>query len=631
MMSIPSTSGPWSALTLALLVALLGLAGCGGSGSGNGRLDANASPESGVSAGRGGATVALNSLDGGSGGLSAQEVDRPTSGQDASRILQQATFGPTARSLAEVEASGPRKFVLRQMDLPVSQYSYTLPEEVQRARIHTTGSRDFCGDSGLDRGRCWRDYYSALPVQWEFFRHAATQPDQLRQRVAWAWSQIFVASARQVEGAYGLAEYQQMLRNHAFADFGTLLERVATSPYMGRFLTHADNAAQDPNENFARELLQLFSIGPCLLNDDGSLVEGRCIASYGNEMVRNYAYALTGWTYPAGGVDPWCDSGCRSRRWTNPVHYRGVMVAKPAQHDSQARPLLSGVTAPAGRTPAQALSAVIASLVAHPNAGPFIGRQMIQFLVTSNPRPAYVARVAKAFREGRFVDAHGAIGSGRVGDMRAVVAAVLLDAEARDPGLAADAHFGRLREPVQLITAAIRVTDGLTDGDHIAPEWGHAGQMNQPPFMAPSVFNFYSPDYPLAGTTMVAPQFGIESINATLARINYLNALYYWWSDRGTQPGDILAATGTRVDYGRWEALLQTVSDSGLLVDRLALLLIGQPLEAAERQPIIDAMGAWQPSATWLERQDPPSNWKRERVKTALYLLQASPRYQIQR
>ncbi len=571
--------------------------------------------------------------DGGSGGVSANEPDVPTSTKDASRLLNQASFGPSADSLALVRQMGPRKYVLTQMDAPVSQYTYATTQSTLRARVHTSGSTAFCETLPEgDRDGCWRDWFAPIPVQYEFFRHAVANPDQLRQRMAFALSQIFVTSGRELDASYGFAHYHQMLRENAFGNYGTLLAKVSKSPFMGAYLNMVDNDPDAPNENYARELLQLFSIGPCELEQDGSLKTGSCVQTYSNEVVRNYAFALTGWTFPAGGVDPWCNAACQKQRWTRPRYYKGDMVPVQQAHDAHPRALLSGVTLPASRTPQQALDAVVASLVAHPNAAPFVARQLIQFFVTSNPSPAYVSRVATAFADGSYAQGGAAIGTGQRGDLRATIAAVLLDDEARGDAFARDARFGKLREPVQYLAGAIRAIDGQTDGESIGSEWSWSGQLGQAPFLAPSVFNFYPPDFPLAGTTMVAPQMGAESVNTALVRINFANALIFWWGERGqAASGNVADAIGTRVRFARWESLLQAPEDSPRVVDAVDELLLGGRLNATEKGAIVAAMDQYKPSMTWLANQDPPSNWKRERVKTAFYLMLASPQYQVQR
>ena len=574
--------------------------------------------------------------DGGTGAdpIVAAEKDIPTTRTDAARLLHQAAFGPTPASIAHVAAVGPRKYLQQQFAATPSRYRYTLSTNRFRDEVHSRATQDFCSRfaSGSSEHRnCWRDWFSTMPVQVDFFRHAIGNDDQLRQRVAFALGQIFVVSLKEVNGSYGFAEYHQMLRDEAFGNIRELLRKVTLSPVMGAYLNMVDNDGAEPNENYARELLQLFSLGPCLLEPDGTLAGGECRPVYDNVLVRNYAYALSGWTYPPGGINPWC-SGCDG--WKNPQFFRGDMVAVDARHDRNERALLSGVVAPAGRSAAQGLDAVLDSIVAHPNLAPFIGRQMIQFLVTSNPSTAYVERVAQAFAAGRYVDVHGTIGSGMRGDMKALLAAVLLDPEARDPALAAGADYGRLREPVQFMVGAIRALDGRSDGEHLGIwNWGEA--LGQPVFDAPSVFNFYPPDYPIAGTDLVGPQFGIDNVNTTLARINFANALVYWWYNRnqGTAPDPTIpGATGTRIDYAGLEALIATPGDSARALDELDLLLTSGRLDAATRASILNAMNVWTPTQdNWLTQPHNASNYRRERVKSALYLILSSPHYQVQR
>jgi uncharacterized protein (DUF1800 family) len=479
---------------------------------------------------------------------------------------------------------------------------------------------------------CWQEWFSHLPVQRDFFRQAVSNADQLRQRVALALSQIFVVSARELRGTYGIALYQQMLRDNAFTDVRSLLEGISRSPVMGEYLNNVDNEGFDPNENYARELLQLFSIGTCELEADGSLKGGSCAATYDNETVRNYAFALSGWTYPEGGFNPYCTDNCKT--WTNPKFFRGDMVAVAGQHDQQERQLLSGVTASAGRDAEQGLQSVLDSIMAHPNVGPFLGRQLIQFLVTSNPSPAYVARVTAAYESGRYTSPEGSVGTGQKGDMKAIIAAVLLDSEARDASAASQSSFGRLREPVLMITGSIRALNGVTDGA-VLGEYGWARKMGQSVFGSPSVFNFYSPMQPLAGTDLVAPRFGIDNANTNLARINYANSLIYWWYKAGSglaPDPNIPFATGTKVNYEHIESAIETAADSEAAIQVLNELLVDGRLTAAEVQVIAAAMDQWEPKEDqWLTREAHNSNYKRERVRTAVYLILSSPQYQVQR
>ena len=479
--------------------------------------------------------------------------------------------------------------------------------------IHTqTSGTGFC-ELAANRGdNCWRDWFSSQPLLWDFYRNALTQPDQLRQRVAFALQQILVVSNLEVEGTYGLRRYQNLLLDHAFGNYREVLRQVALSPVMGEYLNGVNNDKAAPNENFPRELLQLFSLGTCLLEADGSLKGGRCQPTYDNATVRAYAYALTGWTYPAGGKSKW---SC-SPKGANCQFYDGEMAPLASLHDAAERTLLAGGKKAAGSTPAQALDAVLDSLMAHPNMPPFIGRQLIQALVRSNPSPAYVGRVAGAFQSGKFTSSGITFGSGRNGDLGATVAAVLLDSEARgdaSPG----SSGGRLREPVLMMTGVLRALNGQTDGDALGGWWGET--LRQHVFRSPSVFNFYPPDYPVPGTKLEGSAFGIHNANTALERLNYLTYLLEWG---GSKPAaGVPNATGTQVKLDAFDA---DAADAAALVDRLSLLAHGEPLPAGPRAKVLEAV-SW-----WTAKTD-ATHWQRNRVKTAAYLVFAAPQFQIVR
>jgi uncharacterized protein (DUF1800 family) len=251
----------------------------------------------------------------------------------------------------------------------------------------------------------------------------------------------------------------------------------------------------------------------------------------------------------------------------------------------------------------------------HPNMAPFIGRQMIQALVTSNPSPAYVERVALAFSTGSFVANGRSFGQRQRGDLAATVAAVLLDAEAR--GDTPPANAGRLREPVLFMTGTLRLLDGRSDGDAMGYWWGE--QLNQHLFHAPSVFNFYPPDYPVPGTTLVGPAFGIHNANTALARLNFLS---FFIDQGGAQPNPELAnAIGTKLSLAGWTA---RADDGAKLLDQMSMTLLGRALPEASRSAVQDAVNAWTDKTN-------PNDWRERRVRTAALLLLASPQYQVPR
>ncbi|MEK8051145.1 DUF1800 family protein [Ideonella sp. DXS22W] len=573
-----------------MLSALWLLAACGGGGGG--ASSSTSSTESTASA----ATTA-----------NATAASPRTTSTDAARLAAQASFGATEALVDDIRNQGPGAWIATQMQASGSHYHSGGGDEIDRQ----TSGVAWCDRAGVDVSACWMEYQSTQPLVRDFYRNALTQPDQLRQRVAFAIQQIVVVSNAEVLGTYGHRRWHNALLDKAFANWRDVLRQAIVSPLMGEYLGHINNHKAAPNENFARELLQLFSIGTCRLSADGRLEGGRCTANYDNETVRAYAYALTGWTYPLGGQGA---GGC----WpagTNCRYLDGEMVALPAYHDTSTRRLLSGIVVPAGSDPASAADLVLDSLMAHASMGPFIGRQLIQHLVTSNPSAAYVTRVASAFDSGRYTAGAQTFGTGRKGDLAATVAAVLLDSEARraDPGR----DFGRLREPALLFTSVLRALDGTTDGEPFGFAIG--GALRQVVFRPPTVFSFYLPDQPLPGSTLVAPAFGIHGANTALARLNFLSWLIdQGGSAAGTGRSDALP---TRVDLSRFAT---SADDAGALVDRLSTLATGGTLPASARSKVVQAVQAAGSAETGTAAQ-------LARAKRAAWLVFASPQFQVQR
>jgi uncharacterized protein (DUF1800 family) len=583
--SQPSRSAPWRLAAAFSMVAALAACGGGGSGSGSG----SGTPGTGAPPPASG------------------PPPPPVSNRSAVRLATQASFGASESLVAEIREQGAAAWVAGQIGLRESRYTSGSGDAIDK----NTSETSFCDQSRYAGPNCWRDWASSEPLLWDFYRNAVTGRDQLRQRVAFALQQIVVVNDMEVSGTYGFRYHFNTLLDHALGNYRDVLKKTALSPVMGTFLDNANNDKAAPNENFARELLQLFAIGTCRINRDGALTGGSCQPTYDNQAVREYAYALTGWTYPSGGATPW---GCWPEGANCPYH-GGDMLPLPRYHDSARRSLLGGVVVPAGSSPEAALEKVLDSLMAHPNIAPFIGKQLIQHLVTSNPSPAYVQRVADVFISGTYSKDGRRFGQSRTGDLAATVAAVLLDDEARNDSPAAT--FGRLREPVQMFTSVLRALNGRTDGDALAWWWG--GSLRQHVFRPPSVFNFYAPDYPLPGREgVVGPAFGIHNADAALQRLNFLTYLLMWG---GSEPSTTVPnAIGTRADLRAFEA---DVEDPAVLVDRLSLLAIGGPLPASARTPVIQAVEAF----TAKNNDD----WRAERVKQAAYLVFAAPQFQVQR
>lgn len=553
-------------------VLLLAMAGCGGgSGGGSGSASTPATPP-------------------------PPAPSQPTMA-DTSRFLDQATLGVTASDVGLVQIIGFQAYLAQQLAAAPSQYSgfsytpHTAPATCQYHPATPTDASSLCS----------RDQYSLFQVQRQFFTHALSDTDQLRQRVAFALSQIFVVSGVEIYEAYGMADYQNMLLNDAFANFRTLLQDVTLSPVMGHYLNMADNdktnaaLGTSPNENYGREVMQLFSIGLYELNPDGSQMLDSTeapIPTYDQNVIEGFSSVFTGWTFPplAGAAS----------QWTNPINYDGVMVAFDSHHEPGTKLLLNGLTLPAGQTSAQDLQMALDDIFNHPNVGPFIGKQLIQHLVTSNPSPAYIARVSAVFADN---------GSGVRGDMGAVVQAILTDPEARGDSPAA-ADFGRLREPALFITAMLRSLGGQSDG--VLPR-NAISAMGQPMFTPQTVFNFYPPSFVLPGTETLAPEFGIENAATALARANFVNTVIM---QGGAKPDPtVTGSTGTTIDL---TALAAITYPSGL-ISQLNQTLMHGSLSSAASAVILAAVNAQ--SAT-----DPLAA-----ARTASYLMLSSAQYQVER
>ncbi len=516
---------------------------------------------------------------------------------DVARLLDQATFGVTTADVARVKAVGIRGFIDAQLATPPTLYkgfSYAPPTAPADCQYHAATPTDA---SSL----CARDTYGPFQVQRQFFEHAVAAPDQLRQRVAFALSQIFVVSSVEIYEAYGLADFQNLLLEDAFGNYRRLLEDVTLSPVMGHYLdmvrndkTNAANGTT-PNENYAREVLQLFSIGLYELQPDGSQkldASGQPIPTFDQNTIEGFASLFTGWSYPPlPGATP---------SFFAPVNFDGVMPAYAGHHEPGTKTLLNGLVVPGGQTPAEDLAAGLDNIFHHPNVGPFIGKQLIQHLVTSNPSPAYVARITAVFDD----DGHGVRGN-----LGAVVRAILTDREARgERPLSAD--FGHLREPALFIAGALRSLGGQTDG--VFPESASAN-MGQPIYSPETVFSYYPPSYMIPGSTLLAPEFGIENAATALARANFINTVIM---DGGAKPNPtVVGATGTSVDLSPYAP----ISDHLKMIDELDHVLMHGSLRGEAKQEVLFAVNA----VTSTNPLAPPA--------VAAYLILTSAQYQVER
>jgi uncharacterized protein (DUF1800 family) len=511
-------------------------------------------------------------------------------GNDIVRFLEQATFGPTPELVTHVERVGFEKFLDEQFNAPASSYP-TLP-------LPPADNNVGCPEDPNNpqaRNICLRDHYSMYPLQNRFFTNALYGPDQLRQRVAFALHQIIVVSGADISRPSWMAPYLQTLDRRAFGNFRQLLSEITLNPGMGNYLDMAGNTRTNPNENYAREILQLFSIGTIKLNLDGTpqLDEaGQPIPTYDQTTINNFARVFTGWrlaTAPAPGVPNYIDP----------------MVANQNQHDTGPKTLLRSVTLPAGQSAVKDLNDALDNIFSDPNVGPFIGKQLIQHLVTSNPSPAYVRRVATVFDDN---------GAGVRGDLKAVVKAILLDEEARG-GSKTDPNYGHLRHPALFITGLLRAfnarsADGSTTSDgYLNPQ---SVQMGLDLFRPPSVFSYFPPGYVVPGTGgLRGPEFGVLSTSTALRRANFVNTMVF-----GNIPMSANAPRGTALDLSAMRALAGSPNQ---LVEALNQLLLHGTMSAEMRASTLEAVTAV-----------PRSN-SLKRARTAIYLVATSSQYQVGR
>jgi uncharacterized protein (DUF1800 family) len=518
---------------------------------------------------------------------------------DAARLLDQATFGVTATDVAHVQSIGIDAYIAEQLAYSPTQYtgySYT----PHTAPVGCKGDGSNPPDAA---SLCARDKYSPFQVQRDFFTHALNNSDQLRQRVAFALSQIMVVSSVEIYEAYGLANYQNLLLNDALGNYRTLLQDVTLSPTMGHYLDMANSDKTNPqngtvpNQNYAREVMQLFSIGLVELNPDGTQqldASGAPIPTFDGAIINGLASVFTGWTYPPL-------PGANSQ-WTNPINFAGTMVAYPDHHEAGTKALLNGYTVPANQTPEQDLANALDNIFNHPNVGPFISQQLIQHLVTSNPSPAYVARVAAVFASN---------GQGVRGDLSAVVRAILTDTEARGAAPAANV-FGHLREPALFITSTLRSLGGQSDG--VLPR-SASSAMGQPIFSPATVFSFYPPSFQISGTHTLAPEFGIDNAATALARANFINTVIM----QGGAPPDptVTGSTGTTINL----TPLSSAADTATLVAQLNQTLMHGSLPSDASNIILAAANSAAAAST-----DPLAA-----ARAASYLFLTSAQYQVER
>jgi len=581
--------------TLATLVLCALLSACGGGGGGGGEVTVAPPPP----------PVA---------------VEKPATRAEAARFLVQASFGPTDADIDRLMAAGYAAWIDEQLALPA--HSHRAAWEAADRDIKAVTPASGAGTAQVFES---------------FWAQAVTGPDQLRGRVAYALSQIFVISM--ADGTVedyprAVADWLDMLGTQGLGSYRGLLQSVSLHPMMGIYLSHLRNqkplarTGRVPDENYAREVMQLFSIGLVELNDDGSVrtADGQPIATYTPADITGLAHVFTGWSWDC---PDWPDNSCFTNGSANgnsdPDRSFKAMRGYPQYHATEAKTFL-GTTVAAQSTadPTASLQVALDRLATHPNVGPFIGRQLIQRLVTSNPSPAYVRAVAQAFADN---------GAGVRGDMKAVVKAVLMHPEARQM----TATSGKLREPVLRLAAYLRAFPHRSDTGRwrVGNTENPATSLGQAPLRSPSVFNFYRPGYVAPGSTtaaqgLVAPELQITHETSAAAWVNFMrdNIAQGVGASNGTVNGVALNRRDIRPDFS---AELALAHDAAALVERVAGRLT-YTAGAALKAEIATAVGSIAIPAlnTAGSNQAAIDTARRNRVNAAILLVLASPEFQVQ-
>lgn len=566
------------------------LAACGGGGGGGASTDSSSAPRQSMT-------------------LSAGMV--PTSDADAFRFLTQTTFGPTAGDVARVKAIGYDNWIDEQFGMHLHSTHLQMVEATAAARAQTLPN--------------------PLDVNYSWWTHALKDPAQLRQRVAFALSEIFVISTTSIDRGRMAASYLDMLTNKADGNYRDLLEAVALHPAMGQYLSHLANRKEDPttgrvpDENFAREVMQLFSIGLYELDDSGNpvLVNGKPVETYSADDIKGLAKVFTGFSWylpPAKTAQPWWYCFWHASDCADPSQEITGMTGYAQEHSTSLKQFL-GVTVPVQSTadPQASLKAALDRLASHHNTAPFISRQLIQRLVTSNPSNAYVSDITQVFRSTN-------------GNLRAVVKAILLHDEARHPAAASMSTYGKLREPVLLLSHLLRTlphssstyasaqANGAMPFYRMADTSDPSTGIGQSPMRAPSVFNFFRPGYrppqtQIEAAGLVAPEMQITSETTVL---QYANAISQFLHQGG---GEWIGGTtgfDVHFDLSQWYSLTNSPS---ALMSAVASTMLGQPLPDDVNNEAIAAITAM-----------PANNAsdKTMRIKAAVLMTAVSPSFIVQ-
>jgi uncharacterized protein (DUF1800 family) len=559
-----------------------------------------------------------------------------TEAADRKRFMEQAAFGPTQALDLRLKEIGlerwiEEQFVISYPTIPYPNFPLKPFEGPESCRFAGTSQEiDLCN----------RNHYWNYNNQKWMVQEALYGEDQLRRRVSWALHQIWVVSHERINQQRGMQEYIEALDRNAFGNYRDLMREMTLNPAMGEYLDMARSTRHNPNENYPRELLQLFTVGLYMLNQDGTLVldaQGNPIPTFDQDKIEQFTKIFTGWTRCNDGENPACPNAA-SGIWNliDPMY-----LPFPNDHDQTEKILFDYQGAPNPIIEAcfdcetdetrrayadDSLEKTLDNIFYHPNVGPFIGKLLIQHFVTSNPSPAYVGRVAAAFKDN---------GAGVRGDMKAVIRAVLLDSEARGSHKT-DPAYGKLREPLQLITNLLRTFNvragAYSYGESATPPASCQNRsdgvldsamkgMEQDVWNPPSVFNYFPPTFAVPGTDITGPEFALANTGLSFERNN---VIFHLTMDGGMPfnpptPSDPYpyASCGTSIDLSE-AAVLATADPSGnRLIEELNTKMMHGTMSEAMKNKIRAAIT--------------PNVPLKIRAKQAVFLVASSSQYQIQR
>ncbi|UAK23261.1 DUF1800 family protein [Sphingomonas nostoxanthinifaciens] len=520
----------------------------------------------------------------------------PVADADAARLARQATFGATPAVIARIKTLGIDGWLDEQFATKSSSFTDLVALDQRKS---------YCDTDGKAITNCFRIYSDSVLPAMRFYSNALGNDDQLRQRVALALFNMMPVSANKTANTAALARYQQIFLDGAFGNFSDLLKAVMMSGAMANYLDMANSDKTAPNENLAREMLQLFSIGPDAINADGvgrKDATGAAQMNYTTKDVTEIARALTGWTYARWpGVNV-----TQSESWD----LVPPMIPNPTAFDNGAKTFL-GTTIPAGASQQANIDAVVRRLMIDPSMSPRITRILIEALVKSNPTPEYINRASHYFRTN---------GKGVTGDLQALVRAILTDPEARTPDTAAKG--GKLKDPILLQLALARAIGMKSDGYAFTVR---DVQMGQQYLRTPSVFGDYPADFPLPGVkNVISPSSKLMTANLVLERHNFV----WQWTMSGDSaraeyatPTWIPNAGTTAEDWSSWEAF---GSDVDGMIDRINLTMLANQMTTAQRAALKKAMSLVTDTTS-------DALQARRRAQTGIYIVASSPMFQIDR